>query len=356
VNNPLNLAREGDKINYDRNEYINWQGLFAQAEYKWNGLSAFVSGSLSLTQNQRRDRFVFDREKESEYTPVVNVLGYNAKIGANYNITDKHNVFINTGVYSRAPYISFLFVGDRHDVAKDAANETVWGLEGGYGFNNRFLIIRADAYLTLWKDKQLLGRRTYLPDGSLIQPRLNGLGATHYGLELEVAVKPVRQVKLTSAFSIGSWTWQNNVIGTTYNDNTNTTDTLYVMADGLKVGNAPQLSCILGATWEPLKNLKLGLDFFAYGWFYANFDVSTRNNPEDRAQPLQLPSYWLMDVNASYTFRLWKVRPTLRANMHNLFNRQYISDANDGKQHDMGTSTFYYGFGRTYSLALEVRF
>jgi hypothetical protein len=49
---------EGDKITYWNDSYVDWEGLFAQAEYavndKW---SAFITGSYSGTQYERVDHF-----------------------------------------------------------------------------------------------------------------------------------------------------------------------------------------------------------------------------------------------------------------------------------------------------------
>lgn len=64
----------------------------------------FVAGSLTNTSYWRKDHFYYDKEHAKSET--VNYIGYTAKVGANYNIDDYHNVFFNTGIISRAPFFS----------------------------------------------------------------------------------------------------------------------------------------------------------------------------------------------------------------------------------------------------------
>ena len=55
-----------------------------------------------------------------------------------------------------------------------------------------------------------------------------------------------------------------------------------------------------------------------------------------------------MDVNMSYRFPLGKVWGIISANVNNVLDQEYISDAEDGTTHDWTTAQVYYGFGRTY--------
>ena len=60
---------------------------------------------LFLTLAIGVDRFYYDKEHEKSET--VNFLGFTAKGGANYNLTENHNVFFNVGAISRAPKFSY---------------------------------------------------------------------------------------------------------------------------------------------------------------------------------------------------------------------------------------------------------
>ena len=76
-----------------------------QSEFNKDKLSAFVAGSLSNTTYWRYDRLFYD--KAHAKSDKVSFLGFTAKGGANYNITENHNVFFNLGYISRAPKFSY---------------------------------------------------------------------------------------------------------------------------------------------------------------------------------------------------------------------------------------------------------
>ena len=95
----------GDVVYRDYDGYTVSEGAFAQAEYKKDKLSAFLSGSLSNTTYWRYDRLYYDAAHAK--SEKVNFIGFTAKGGANYNITDHHNIFANIGYISRAPFFSY---------------------------------------------------------------------------------------------------------------------------------------------------------------------------------------------------------------------------------------------------------
>ncbi|MDR0973771.1 MAG: TonB-dependent receptor, partial [Prevotellaceae bacterium] len=72
----------GDVVYRDYDGYAVQEGAFAQAEYTYEDLDAFVSGSLNNTTYWRYDRFYYSGDKsESE---KVSFIGWTAKAGANY--------------------------------------------------------------------------------------------------------------------------------------------------------------------------------------------------------------------------------------------------------------------------------
>ncbi len=85
----------GDVVYRDYDGFVMSEGAFGQVEYNKDKLSAFVAGSLSNTSYWRRDRFYYDADHEKSET--VNFIGWTAKGGLNYNLTENHNVFANVG-------------------------------------------------------------------------------------------------------------------------------------------------------------------------------------------------------------------------------------------------------------------
>ena len=114
--------------------------MFGQLEYKKDKLSAFLTGAVNSTSNQRIDRMIYDSNPDrGEASEVVVIGGYSFKGGANYNLNDNHNVYVNAGKFSRAPFFSFVFVNNTNDVVQNLLNEKATSFEAGYGYTSRKL-------------------------------------------------------------------------------------------------------------------------------------------------------------------------------------------------------------------------
>ena len=77
------------------------------------------------------------------------------------------------------------------------------------------------------------------------------------------------------------------------------------------------------------------------------------NAPWFRVPTFQAPTF---DLNASSKFKIGTFDAILSANVQNLLNTEYITDATDGSNHDWETSPVFYGFGRTFSTSLKIKF
>ena len=140
------------KIDYHNDENINWYGAFARLEYSTGDLSAFVTGAVNFTQMRRIDFFM--KSPSENTTDWSNFTGFQAKAGANYNINEQHNVFVNLGYISRAPYFDALYPTFNNDELNDQAkNENILAAELGYGFRSRNFRANLNGYYTSWGDK-----------------------------------------------------------------------------------------------------------------------------------------------------------------------------------------------------------
>ncbi|MGV3508670.1 MAG: TonB-dependent receptor, partial [Sphingobacteriaceae bacterium] len=130
----------------------------------------------------------------------------------------------------------------------------------------------------------------------------------------------------------------------------------------LKVGDAAQTTVALGLNVNVTNDIKLGADYNYYGNYYAEFNPS--NLLEKDLSPWKVPSYSLVDVNAVFKFKLAGVNASLYANVNNLFDTEYISDAfaNFSAVKDApdvsnaSNSTVYFGTGRTWTTGLKINF
>ena len=371
INQKLNV---GDVVYRDYDGYVMSEGVFAQLEYNREKLSAFVSGGLSNTGYWRYDRFYYD--KEHAKSGKKNYLGGNIKGGANYNLTDKHNVFVNAGFISRAPMFDTSFINSQnsHERNPDARNEKVMSFEAGYGFRSSIFSANVNAYYTQWMDKSLYDGGTDR-DGARYTMNMTGANAKHMGIELDFEAKPTRWMSINGMFSWGDWRWDGLATGFYYNnegqlldgpggqvvtDMSNIEQYRYkIRMDNVNVGGSAQTTAALGITVRPMKGLRLGLDWNFAARLFADYDIEADAAKAGEeylvGKPWQVPSYHTFDLNAGYTFDFGKVRATLSGNVNNLFDQEYIVDAWDGSTWE-DVERVLYGWGRTYSVRLKFNF
>ena len=130
-----NVFRDTDKeekIDYHNDGKVKWSGIFTQLEYKEDKLSAFVQAAVS---NQGFQRIEYFNQSGIATSAWKNITGGNVKGGANYNINAKNNVFVNGGYYSKQPNFDAVWINYSNTLNPDLKNETVVGLEAGYGLS-----------------------------------------------------------------------------------------------------------------------------------------------------------------------------------------------------------------------------
>ena len=206
----------GDIVYRDYDGHVHQEGAFAQLEYSIDKVNAFVSGSFSNTGYWRVDRFYYDEAHQRSET--INFFGFTAKAGANYNVTNTSNLFLNVGYISRAPFFSggaFLQSTTSHMTNPDAVNEKVFSVELGYGLHLEKFSMNINAYYTTWMDKADV-RSKLMSNGDYARVNLTGIDARHTGIELDFRYKPARWVNITGMLSWGDWVWSSNARGYYY--------------------------------------------------------------------------------------------------------------------------------------------
>lgn len=369
----------GDKVYRDYDGHVHQEGVFAQLEWTRNKLNAFVSGSISNTGYWRYDRFYYDAEHaESDH---VNFLGYTVKGGANYNITDKHNVFANLGYISRAPFFSggaFLQSTTSNVTNPDPLNERVFSAELGYGFRSGIFTANLNAYYTLWMDKSFV-RSTQMSNGDYARINLGGVDARHMGIELDFSLRPTRWMDITGMLLLGNWIWDSNTKGYIYDSQgqpmtaaLDGTVASGIMADdhawlflkqkGIKVGGSAQTTGAIGVTVRPMKGLRVSADWNAYGNNYADFWLGSGLNGNQTIEvkdPWRIPWGHQLDLSASYRFKIGNIFATIYGNVNNVYNYNYIMDAqSDALQEGIWQNAYavMYSFGRTYTVRVKINF
>ena len=368
----------GDIVYRDYDGHVHQEGVFAQLEFTRGKVNTFVSGSVSNTGYWRVDRFYYDLAHQRSET--INFVGFTAKAGVNYNVTELSNLFLNVGYISRAPFFSggaFLQSTTSHMTNPDAVNEKVFSVEGGYGLRTEKIALNLNAYYTLWMDKSDV-RSKLMSNGDYARVNLTGIDARHSGIELDLRYKPARWVNLTGMISWGDWIWSSNARGYYYDSQgqpmtakMDGTIASGIMAEdhawieleqkGVHVAGSAQTTAALGVDFFPFKGLRLSANFNLYARNYADFylgSTAVANTTTTVNDPWKIPVGHQVDLSASYSFKMGKLNATLYGNVNNLYDYNYVMDAQCATD-SKGWQDCYavmYSFGRTYTVRLKINF
>ncbi|VXD12971.1 TonB-dependent receptor domain-containing protein [Marinoscillum sp. 108] len=355
MNNPNAALNVGDKRDYYNDGLVGWAGAFLQGEYSSGPLAAFLTLSASNTSYQRIDYFQYAPEDQA--TPWQNFFGYQVKGGANYNLNRNHNVFANVGYFEKAPDFDAVFQNFRNDINSEAENQKILSYELGYGYRSPKFSGNVNLYRTGWNDRTFT-KSFQGDDDKLYYANILGVNALHQGVEIDFTYTPVKALKVIGMLSLGDWTWSDDVNSVNVFDEQQniieTIDQLYI-AD-IKVGGSAQTTGALGIDYNIIPAFKVGVLYTYFSKFYADYDPTNRTSSEIAGiQAWEVPTYGLLDVKARYDFKIGDLDANLFVNANNLFDVEYISDAQDTNSTAAGASVFY-GVGRTWTTGLKINF
>ena len=356
--NVFKSTDDEEKIDYHNDGLVRWTGVFTQLEYKVDKLSAFVQGAVSSQGFQRVEYF---NQTGTATTPWENITGGNVKLGANYNLSAKSNVFVNSGMYSKQPNFDAVYLNYGNNLNPDLKNETVTGLEAGYGYRSNNLRFNVNLYRTTWKDR-------FLSDGVSVggvrgTANYYGIEQVHTGIEFDGTVELSPFVKVEGMLSLGNYEYGGDVTADVFDSSRTKIGTSTVYLDGVKVGDAAQTTSRLNLIVNPTDLFKFNVSMFSAGNLFANFNPEDFDTDGDMA--MQLPSYELFDFGASYNLSIAGEQIYLRMNVNNIFDNHYIAESSTNIMANAGDPTYlgvhtgnraFPGWGRTWNLGFTYRF
>ncbi|APY08673.1 TonB-dependent receptor [Winogradskyella sp. J14-2] len=326
----FDFADEGQRIDYDYSENINYQGVFSQIEYANEKFSAFFQGALSNQSYVREGRFEDPGESDK-----LNKIGYNLKAGLSYNIGEQSTIFGNFGFYSRQPFLDNIFENIRRSNAivdnPEVDNEEITGIELGYVFEVENFKAIFNFYYTDWDNRTILGSDQLdngTPDDDSDDIFLNifdrGVRQVHKGVELDLQYRLTDKINLTGYVSSGSWEFEGESNVSIYNSDTGellgTADG--VNREGVKISTAPQFTAGFGVRAEIINDLDFygNINYYDRHWLNDGNSVQTEN--VGRIDPFSLT-----DIGLTYNFMLGANRLTLTGNVFNLFDNITIQNS-----------------------------
>ena len=296
--NPDRIVGEGDKFRYNYNLFADVISGYAQAQFKYNKIDFYLSGSVTNTTYQREglwehSRFAGDKSYGKGEKLTFN--GFGAKAGFTYKITGKHLLDVNGGYITRAPSLRNTFSNSRenHNVVRGIEEEKVNAFDASYIFRSPIVQAKITGFYSTIKDANEVG--FYYADGlsgdviaenstsAFVQEVLTGIDKKNIGVELGIEAQVTPTIKLKGAASLGEYTYDNN-------PNLYLTSASFESADGsisygqanlkdYKVAGGPQRAASVGFEYRDPDYWWFGAtaNFFSNAYLDVNALTRTKN-------------------------------------------------------------------------------
>ncbi|MCS6906007.1 MAG: carboxypeptidase-like regulatory domain-containing protein [Bacteroidia bacterium] len=411
-NEQFAMKRKGDKLNYYWDGRVMWGGLFGQVEWSKDNWSIFATATAALTGYQRIDYFL-PKDVVLKDTILRNALawgdtlfvsegpegkkifqfkrfgdtrtytgkayhinspeartaqsdwklfpGATLKTGANYNIDNHHNVYMNVGYLSIAPRFSNVLGAQNRFF--DTPNQTIYALEIGAGARYRYWAANLNGYYTIWRNKPpdfqptiRIGDETYTYNVTM--------ESIHRGVELDGKVNILgllgvkkQELEIDGVVSIGDWYYNSAQNLYLTDEGGRVVDTVYFSAKGVHVGDAAQHQFVIGLRYAPIKRAFIKFRYTYFDKNFSNFDPFLLTGERANRESWQIPAYGILNFHAGYSFKIDKYFLSLSGNILNVLDTVFISDAQNGDTGLTGTPiTVYMGVGRRWNITLKISF
>jgi iron complex outermembrane receptor protein len=395
LNATSSMKRVGDKIadsgkpyEDNRDGFVQWAGVFGQAEYtgtRWTAfinLSGVYNGYRGVDYFQKKVLEVGDTTLRIGANDVIEYNGqtYNAqsegledyatdwkwipggtfKAGASYILTEKSTVFVNAGYLSRTPMFTSVVNNNENQFFKEIQNERILALEAGYSYISKFFGLNLNGYATNWKNKPFpngLAIPDPLDPTSTIRINVNGMDAIHYGAELDLAYNISKKLTAEVMLSFGDWRWNSSqtIILPEYDSLNVTFD-----AKGIHVGDAPQSTYSGALRYEPFKNFFVKAQYMYFDRYYAQFNPFNLKGENAGRESWKIPGYGMLNLFMGYKYKMKNSELLFNAMVQNALNSRFIADATlsstYGPGFDAASAGVMYGGGFRYNLSIALQF
>ena len=405
----------GDPIDYNFTNYVNWLGLFGQVEYTSNKLTAFGMAGMTTVQYSHWNHFLSADNNSASYAGAkdatdaswIEGLGdsngghandlyidadpistFQVKGGILYElgdilyfanvipvlgkVYDNSSVWFNFGLIDKAPIFDQVIQDWDGKMSTDPLNEKFSAIELGLKTNSNdgTMAGNINFYSTTWSDR-VATKYVQNEDGDDDIIYLTGINQVHTGVEAELSAKLNEMFRVDLGLGYGKWVYTDDAEGM-YRNSEGTDESYSYSIKDLKVGDAPQVSVIMGLTVYPIDDLTVQGLVRHYRRHYSDWDPTSREYSEgdrpDRATSWLAPEYTVVDINVSYKipFEYNGVGARLVLNVRNALDEVYIQDAVDNSRynaypsrvndHSANAAEVYFGMPTSYNLGLKINF
>lgn len=359
--NPFADISSSPKIAYYNIGKVGWLGLNGLVEYSKDAFTGVIQAGVSNQSYKRIDYFSQNPAESERHSQTGGFI----KGGVNYNINAQHNVFANAGYISKQPIFDAIFPNFANTINEEVENEEIVSYELGYGFRSNNLRAKLNLYSTSWGNR-FLSTGVDLGGGNEGTATFSNLKNVHNGVELELTYDVMDNLTLKGMASLGDWSYNGDVASAVFDEDQKEIGTSTLYLSDVKVGDAAQTTFNLGADYKITDGLSIDATWLYFDNLYADFNVldSEFLNKDNRGS-VKLPSYNLADLGVTYRLPIASNFMTLRFNVNNLFDTEYISESKtnihvgDGDTAVNGINDrnyVWYGFGRTWNASVKYNF
>ncbi len=401
--NPNRLVSEGDKFRYNYNILSNVVSGYAQAQFKYNKVDFYVSGSYTNTTYQRDglwEHSAYSGNESLGKGEKLSFTGIGAKGGVTYKITGKHLIDVNAGYITQAPTIRNSYSNSRENnsVVDNITEEKITSADISYIFRSPIVKAKLTGFYSKFEDANEIS--FYYADGitgtieqynetsAFVQEILQGVDKKHIGAELGIEAQVTPTIKLKGVASVGQYTYDNNPNLYLTSSSFVRTQTFKSNLKDYKLAGGPQQAYSVGFEYRDPDYWWFGAtaNFFSNTYvdvspltrtenFYLDSDGLPFNNyDEDVANQLlkqeEFDNYMVVNLTGGKSWKIGDYYIGFFASINNLLDEVYktggfeqgrsanyeqLIEDNSNPKRRFGPK-YWYGRGTTYFLNVNFRF
>jgi hypothetical protein len=338
----------GDTILYNNYIGIIRTGAFLDSEFANDELAVNLMAAYYGSQYSLHDKFRRGVDGGSAKDSLNHVNSgilheITARLGAKYFISDEIAAFGNFGFKSRPGLLNDVIRPERLVVASEPASEYFLNYELGaqYRSPDNAIVARLGLFVTSWNNR-VMAFDQVKSNGDKDLYYVPGISTSNRGVDIEVLYKPLKNLGINFAgtYMNNKYTGRVSDSYATYESGSKVDVPLNFYILNLNSGIAPSLQLKLAAIWEPIMVMQATLSGRHMRDYYSTGDILRRNVEKlDESgkivQNWKIPAFSVFDFNLIYQLPLKsRFGITIFADVNNVFDALYISDAWDSGLHN----------------------